>query len=251
MLAIASLFFAASCSENPDETPDPADTQKSCRVTGIGEVSDGDAYNTSYTYDNAGNLITRTDPDGAINFTYDADNKLTGLSFGVASAAITYDGNTLPYRIDFAEDGEEFYYILKSENGRYVAFESHYIEEGESILEDVTNITYDASGNVTSVESLEYDQDTDEFTTFGTVKNITHDDQKNPYTTSVALMIYELLDGDEANLSANNVVNYTYDYGIETDVSNSYIYNEEDYPTKRDESGFSSPTTYNFSYSCE
>ena len=61
----------------------------------------------------------------------------------------------------------------------------------------------------------------------------------------------ELKEGNEANLSQNNVVNYTYNYGTARDISNSYTYNNDDYPTQRLESGFSSPTTFNFSYNCD
>jgi len=248
-LAISGLFFFAGCSDDSSNEPNPEPTEKTCQLTGIGEVSDGDAYNTTYTYDAAGNLITRTDPDGTISFTYE-NNLLTALSFGDDTVIVSYNGNSLPYRLDFNEDGETYFYILRSENNRYITFENHFEENGESMLIDVTNITYDANGNVTSVVSEDYDPEMDMLFEVGSVQNITHDNQRNPYIKSPALMIYELLDGNEANLSVNNVVNYTYNYGSERDVSNSYTYNEEGYPTQREETGFSSPTYFNFSYSC-
>ena len=245
---LGAMTFS-SCSDESGDDPDPIEVI-TCQLIGVGEVADGESYNTTFTYDADGNLTKRSDPDGDMTFTY-VDGKITTIGFDGEVATVTYDGNSLPYRMELTEDGETFYFIMKSENGRYVTIEDHYVVDGEDELQGVTNITYDASGNVSSVKTEEYDWDSEKFTEVGSVTKLSFDDKKNPYITSPALMVYELLDGDEANLSVNNPVTYTYNYGSETDVSNSYTYNDEGYPTKRDETGFSSPATYNFAYNCK
>ncbi|PCJ64179.1 MAG: hypothetical protein COA58_14455 [Bacteroidetes bacterium] len=244
----ASIFTLQSCSE---ETSDPEPTKTiSCQLTGIGETSDGSSYNSTFTYNTDGLLTQRQDPDGATDFIY-KDGKLTSLTFDESVGVITYDGNDLPYKIEFEEDGEKFYFILKSKNGRYVTLESHEVSNGNDVIVDVTNITYNSDGNVTKVINQEYDADKDVFNLSYSITNITTDNKKNPYLLSPSLLIFELLGGDEANLGINNVVTATYNYGSFVDVSNSYIYNDQDYPTKRDEIGFSSPTIFNFAYDCK
>lgn len=240
------------CSEEPTRTSNPTSstTKNTCQLTSIGEVSDNSAYNTTYTYDNTGNLISIESPDGLTAFTY-VNSKLTAITIDDVTCVVSYEGYSLPYRLEFEEDGETYFFILESENNRYTTFKSYYVENVESILEDVTELTYNANGNVIGVTTKFYDAETDELVEFGSIKNISHDNKKNPYLTSPALMIMEYIEGNEANLSQNNVVNYTYNYGTARDISNSYTYNNDDYPTQRLESGFSSPTTFNFSYNCD
>lgn len=250
MLATAGLLLATGCSEETTNDPDPVDVAKTCQLTGIGEVSDGESYNVTLTYDANDNLISALEDGTTTRFMYE-DSKLTSLDLDGTIAKVSYEDNDLPYRVDLKEDDLEFYFIMKSENGRYVRLETFVKDEEESLLQGVTNLSYNASGNIISVESLEYDFETEELEVYGTVTNITHDDKKNPYTISPARMVMELLGGNEANLGANNPINYTASYETEVDISNSYTYNEDGYPTKREESGYSSPTVYNFSYTCK
>jgi RHS repeat-associated protein len=44
------------------------------------------------TFDDNGNLLTRTDPSGTLTYTWDARNRLTGLSGPSLSASFAYDG---------------------------------------------------------------------------------------------------------------------------------------------------------------
>ena len=123
-LGLGVITFS-SCSDESGDDPDPVEVI-TCQLTGIGEVADGESYNTTFTYDADGNLTKRSDPDGDMTFTY-VDGKITTIGFDGEIATVTYDGNTLPYRMELTEDGETFYFIMKSENGRYVTIEDHYV----------------------------------------------------------------------------------------------------------------------------
>jgi RHS repeat-associated protein len=46
---------------------------------------------STMTFDDNGNLLTQTDPSGTLAYTWDARNRLTGLSGGSASASFGYD----------------------------------------------------------------------------------------------------------------------------------------------------------------
>jgi hypothetical protein len=249
LLMAVLAFGTTSCTE--DDTNDPiVEEAVNCQLQSISEISDNEPWNASFTYDANGNVLTRTDDDGTATFTY-SGNEIKTIEFDGTLISITYNGGSLPSRLEATEDGETYFFVLESSNNKFTKMETHYLLGSTDILLDVTNITYTADENVQEVTNEEFDLETNSFTESYSIKNISTDDKKNPYATSAAIMIYELLDGNEANLGANNVATATYTFGeTTTSVSNTYEYNENDYPTKRVETGFSSPSTYNFTYKC-
>lgn len=252
MLALAGLFLAAGCSDDTENDPDPTPTEPTCQLTSISEVEDQDVWNVTLTYDAAGNLTKREDPDGALTFTY-IDGKISTMSFGEVTGEFSYNGGTWPNRFEYEEDGDSYFMIMRYSGEQIASVEYHYLEEGEDILESVTEITYNAAGNPTRIEYKNYDRETETFEVSTTIDGITTDDKKNPYAGNFALAFYEAIDGDEANLGVNNPVTarYNYGFGDPTDVVNTYEYNDEGYPTKRVQTGFSDITTYNLGYNCK
>ena len=251
-LLVAVALGVSSCTEDDTNEPEPTIVPEvNCQLQSVSEIDDNEVWNVAYTYDANGNVLTVTDEDGSLAFEY-SGNEITSIKYDDADIAVSYSGGTLPSKLKFVEDEETISLELESSNGRFTKMETYITIDGQDVLSEKTTVAYTTDGNVIEVVSEEYDFETETLTETSRTDNISTDNKKNPYTTSTAIMLLQLLDGDDANLGVNNLVTATYTFdGTSTSVSNSFEYNENDYPTKRVETGFSSPTTYNFTYKCD
>ena len=65
----------------------------------------------TYTYDNDGNLITATTSSGTTTYTYDYENRLTGVDqYGTVIATYTYDA--LGRRIGIKDSGTQTWTVF-------------------------------------------------------------------------------------------------------------------------------------------
>ncbi len=248
LLVVATL---SACTEENGEDTTPTPVAPTCTVNSISQLNDGSPWNVTLTYNTQGALTKLVDPDGTISFNYE-NGKLKSMGYdGVLIGEFSYGSGPYPNKFTVSEDGYTFYMELTYEGDNIVRINYHDVTDGVDLLESYTILEYNSAGNVTSVSNNYYDEDTKSYYE-STTTGITTDNKKNPYATNFTLKFYELLDGDEINVGTNNPVTARYNYnGTGIDVINTYTYNEEGYPTKRVETGFSSETTYNYNYNCK
>ncbi|TDQ00653.1 RHS repeat-associated protein [Labedaea rhizosphaerae] len=99
----ASITGASYCGTATDPNGHLTVDYFSVRDQLLAEVRPGN-QTTSHAYDLAGNESTRTDPAGrTTSYTYDADNRLTNLSYDGTTPAVSYSYDTDSRRIAMAD----------------------------------------------------------------------------------------------------------------------------------------------------
>jgi YD repeat-containing protein len=156
---------------------------------------------TSYTYDPAGNLISKTDANGnTITYTYDALNRLAGIHFPDPAQDITYT-------YDEGANGKGRLTGMTDPSGTYVyAYDAlgNLITE-EKTIEGVTYTTqyaYDAAGVLTGMTYPDERSVTYELDTAGRVTRVTT--TKDTLTSTLAENISYLPFGPLQTLTYGN-----------------------------------------------
>lgn len=121
------------------------------RLTNQTEVVGGTAYQTLYTYDGVGNVLSVKYPDGyLLNMTYDALNRLKQVG---SFATLSYTVDDMVSKITYG-DGEVQTYAYDSRDRP-----TRILDKYGSTVELDLNYTYDGTGNVLTenTESYSYD----------------------------------------------------------------------------------------------
>ncbi len=129
-------------------------------------TNDVDEYtsggNTTFTYDNAGNLITQSGPDGTTKYSYDVSGRLTGVIS--SSGTTTYQYNALGNLVSQVQNGQQTNFLVDptglsnivgefTSSGTAVAQFSYGNGLASQVQGDGTTSYYnfDAIGNTTSL----------------------------------------------------------------------------------------------------
>lgn len=150
-------------------TYDPAGNRLSIEIVGTGTTyytyyADSDRVqtigSTSFTYDDAGNTITETEGGTVINYSYNHQNRLTGITGGGNSVSLVYSGYgtlAMENQVSVIEDpavvsGQALLY----EVGQDGAIQKTFVRDGLHLISITTDgTTYtahcDAIGNIVAV----------------------------------------------------------------------------------------------------
>ena len=128
------------------------------RLTAITHQVVGGSTLASYTYDydDASRLVGETNAEGAISYTYDADDQLTGTS-GSSAATYTYDGNGNRTMSGYSTTTDN---EMSSGAGYTYTYdnEGNLISKTQTSTGDVWTYTYDYHNDLTGVvEKNSYD----------------------------------------------------------------------------------------------
>ena len=148
---------------------------------------------TSYDYDNVGQLIKVTLPDGSfLRYCYDAAHRLTGMSDGAATSCS--DGNRIAYTLDnmgnrTLEQVRDPGGVLVQTRSRVYSNLNRVFQEIGAIAGEVTEYGYDNQGNVTSVKDPLNHITGNQYDALNRLKQVT-----DPTGTGVTLYGYNGLD---------------------------------------------------------
>ena len=238
----ATAIFIQSCKEVEDEPS--TTTDPTCYML----TSDIDSVLTTYAYNSDNMVISATTEGETTTFSY-TDGKLTGANDGITQSTFIYEANAnTPNRINLTEnDTAAGYIILESSNNLITKIEYH---DQTDQIQTVNYVTYDADGNLTSLQIDEWDPEFEEFATFVTFTGITNDGKKNPFQTSLALIcanIDEAVVYGKTNITGGNLVVF----GQALPFTAVNTYNDNDYSTSTTINALGLITSYQYTFDCK
>jgi hypothetical protein len=184
-----------------------------------------DGTTTDFLYDSDNEVVTSIEDGDTTTYKY-SGGRLSSVYDGNVEATFIYASGDVPERINIKEDGVDAgFFILEGSNGNITKLEV-YDETGE--VTQVTNVTYDANGNVLTVLAQGWDEE--QMKLVIQVTDILTDGKKNPYSTSIAL-IYANLESPLV-FGKSNILSGNADFmGQNVPITSTHIYNSNNYPT--------------------
>jgi len=246
LLALTTMFFMYSCSDESSDPTGGGPDQVSCKLISI--TSD-DGSMSSMTWD--GDKLTKiTESDSfdtySIIFNYSGD-KLDEIIDEDDVYKMTYSGDKITM-IEESYLGDVEWMFELTYDGDNISEVKGYDMEGGKVLYETYTYTY-SNGNVTNMLN-KYDDDSD-----GTLESeitlvvSSYDDKPNPYHRT-PLMYMEF--DNPLNFSKNNALSAAMSFdGTPLNYNQSIEYNAEGYPAKvtTDITLFGT-TVSNLAYSC-
>jgi hypothetical protein len=234
----ASAIFLHSCTEV--EEPEPA--VPVCYMSTL--VDDGDT--TTYIY-NSDNQIVQSVYDGDTVIYEYSGGRLSTIVDGLLESTFIYDAGNLPSRINNKFDGiDAGYIIVESSGGNITKVEIH-DETGQAT--EVTNVTY-TDGKISSLIADEWNADSSEFETTAQITNIMTDGKKNPYQTSLALIMANY--DNPLAYGTDNMVSGDLDFdGQSVPVVVTHTYNANDYPENTNLTILGFPVSTSYTFDCK
>lgn len=246
----AGLITFQSCKEETDPTT-PTPSTPTCYMTQEVHTDIDGSYTTDYSYDAESNLVLAVEDGDSTIFEYTA-GKLTRAYDGYTEATVVYTSGNVAERINIKEDGIDMQYLLLTTdaNGNITKVEFHNLANGGDTIEVVNYMTYDAAGNLSTIQVDDYNYETDEFETFISASAIVTDGKKNPYAESLAF--FYLNSDNPLVLGKSNVTSASVEVaGNAFPFSASFTYNSNNYPLTSAVTFFLGNDNVTYTYDCK
>lgn len=244
------LVSVSSCDEESDPEPEEKQTmtdtgtadQLVCKISKV-RPGNSEFLAWDFEYDSFNRIISLL-PAGnqssiSMEVSYDSNNRITEFEmrnlstfiriFKLIEPPLYNSENNIPTKMILqADNGDTYEYNLSVVNGR-ITGNTVYLGRGiNSKFSSSLKLFYNGDGSLLKYEGKYYDEETGDLINETFQDELVSDDKRNPWVADEALMLFNLIRGNNILLGTHNVIAKDFSQG---EIINKNVYRDDDLPT--------------------